>query len=124
MAPFRRPLGGSTQVVPAGGGGGGGGDEGQGKAWTKSVWKSAGQRVAQSNQETRKNLAAVVGAAAVQSSANAARRLLSAARDSHKKALAAKGSRNVVFSSGYVYFLVLAGLNKLNAFDPELLYNS
>jgi len=39
-------------------------------------------------------------------SAIAAKRLLAAARQSHYRALAARGSRNVIFSSGYVYFLV------------------
>ena len=64
----------------------------------------------QSRRETKgapTSIADVVRRAKVESSVQAARRLLQAARDKTKKAVAAKGSRNVVFNSGYVYFLVL-----------------
>ena len=78
--------------------------------WKRKAWKSAGERVMQSRRETKgapTSIADVVRRAKVESSVQAARRLLQAARDKTKKAVAAKGSRNVVFNSGYVYFLVL-----------------
>ena len=53
------------------------------------------------------SIADVVQKIRAESSAQAARRLLRSARQRTKKAVAAKGSRNVIFSSGYLYFLVL-----------------
>ena len=53
------------------------------------------------------SIADVVKNIRAESSAQAARRLLRSARQRTKKAVAAKGSRNVIFSSGYLYFLVL-----------------
>ena len=78
--------------------------------WKRQAWKSAGERVMQSRREAKgapPSLADVARRAKVESSVQAARRLLNAAREKTKKAVAAKGSRNVVFNSGYVYFLVL-----------------
>ena len=53
------------------------------------------------------SVADVVQKLRAETSAQAARRLLRSARQRTKKAVAAKGSRNVIFSSGYLYFLVL-----------------
>ena len=72
-------------------------------------WKSAGTRVIQENKSARGevSVADVVRQVRVETSAQAARRLLRSARHRTTKAMAAKGSRNVIFSSGYLYFLVL-----------------
>ena len=70
----------------------------------------AANKVIQQNAELKgtpaKDLASVVSAIQKETSAQAARRLLAKQRATSKKP-ATKGSRNVIFSSGYVYFLVL-----------------
>lgn len=84
--------------------------------WAKTNWKSAIGRVVETQTSTRnpagvtkkkQSLADIVHKLKVESSAQAARRLLRSARARTKKAVAAKGSRSVIFSSGYLYFLVL-----------------
>jgi hypothetical protein len=78
--------------------------------WTKGAWKLAANKVIQQNAEAKgtpvKDLASVVKAMQKETSSQAARRLLATQRASSKKP-ATKGSRSVMFSSGYVYFLVL-----------------
>ena len=78
--------------------------------WTKGAWKLAANKVIQQNAEAKgtpvKDLASVVKAMQKETSSQAARRLLATQRASNKKP-ATKGSRSVMFSSGYVYFLVL-----------------
>ena len=78
------------------------------RSWRRA-WQSAGTRVIQDNKSARGevSIADVVKNIRAESSAQAARRLLRSARQRTKKAVAAKGSRNVIFSSGYLYFLVL-----------------
>ena len=78
------------------------------RSWRRA-WQSAGTRVIQDNKSARGevSIADVVKKIRAESSAQAARRLLRSARQRTKKAVAAKGSRNVIFSSGYLYFLVL-----------------
>ena len=53
------------------------------------------------------NLATIARAAVVRKSSKAARRLIAAAREYKKSSLASRGSRNVVYSSGFLYFLIL-----------------
>ena len=78
------------------------------RPWRRA-WQSAGTRVIQDNKSARGDVsvADVVQKLRAETSAQAARRLLRSARQRTKKAVAAKGSRNVIFSSGYLYFLVL-----------------
>jgi glutathione S-transferase len=78
------------------------------QSWRRA-WQRAGTRVIQDNKSARGevSIADVVQKIRAESSAQAARRLLRSARQRTKKAVAAKGSRNVIFSSGYLYFLVL-----------------
>ena len=82
----------------------------QSSSWSKGAWKMAANKVIQQNAELKgtpaKDLASVVSAIQKETSAQAARRLLAKQRATSKKP-ATKGSRNVIFSSGYVYFLVL-----------------
>ena len=84
-----------------------------GADWKKSNWKSAVGRVVVANNMNNGRggdgnlFANVVEKIKVETSQQAARRLLQSARARTKKAVAAKGSRNVIFNSGYLYFLVL-----------------